>query len=126
MHDEADFPLIRELEERTGQKPAPAPRSQAAPPPARVGGSSRPATSKPRVMNYLDWTAQEKARKLKAKEDRAKRLAHPFTVDDRIIHEAFGEGTVQDVDTNGLVVILFDTGDTRRLMGSMAPMRKVN
>lgn len=128
MSNEDNFPLIRELQERTGQKPNP-PREASAPsaprpmpkttPKKRPAATKRPPKGTRSVPHYLDWTRSEKAKRANKDDE------HGYTVDSRVRHDAFGFGTVREVQSNGLVLVRFDDDSERRLMASKAPMRIV-
>lgn len=128
MSNEDNFPLIRELQERTGQKPSTPPKASApaapkpAPPtqPKAPKRTKRPPKGTRSVPHYLDWTRREKAKR------ETKDVEHDYTLNSRVRHNTFGFGTVVEVQSNGLVSVQFDENDEkRRLMASKAPMRIV-
>ncbi len=49
-----------------------------------------------------------------------------FAVGDRVLHATLGEGTVLSMESGGIVVVRFENdGSERRLMASVAPLRKL-
>ena len=49
-----------------------------------------------------------------------------FAAGDRVLHATLGEGTVLTMESGGIVVVRFENdGSERRLMASVAPLRKL-
>jgi DNA helicase-2/ATP-dependent DNA helicase PcrA len=49
-----------------------------------------------------------------------------FSAGDRVLHATLGEGTVLKMESGGIVVVRFENdGSERRLMASVAPLRKL-
>ena len=49
-----------------------------------------------------------------------------FAAGDRVLHATLGEGTVLKMESGGIVVVRFENdGSERRLMASVAPLRKL-
>ena len=49
-----------------------------------------------------------------------------FSSGERVLHATLGEGTVLAVEQGGIVQVRFENdGSERRLMGSVAPLRKL-
>ena len=49
-----------------------------------------------------------------------------FAAGERVLHATLGEGTVLAVESGGIVLVRFEgDGSERRLMASVAPLRKL-
>jgi DNA helicase-2/ATP-dependent DNA helicase PcrA len=49
-----------------------------------------------------------------------------FAPGDRVLHATLGEGTVTAAEQSGIIVVRFENdGSERRLMGAIAPLRKL-
>ena len=53
-------------------------------------------------------------------------MSQYFSPGERVLHAILGEGTVVAVEANGIVLVRFQNdGSERRLMASVAPLRKL-